>query len=210
MHDTLSLRLAYPRKRDSIRRDAFLLRAKLGLEKTLNFPILHFIENVLPKIDSSFFLEVEEDENMPGIQAEYLPTENVIRVRQSVYDAAAAGFWWARFTLAHELGHYYYHDERSVRYAVLDLGQRMPPDFDPERQANAFAAELLVPINLIEGMSIKQIANDCSVSYTVAKRQLFALSRIRKRQEKKRQVKKKKRSSLLSSTADRHKQSHPL
>lgn len=193
MHDTHSLRLACPRNRDSIRRDAFLLRTKLGLEKVLHFPILHFLENVLPQIDPSFFLEVVEDKNMPGIQAEYIPQENVIRVRQSVYDAAVAGFWWARFTLAHELGHYYYHDERSVHYAVLDFGQRVPPDFDPERQANVFAAELLVPINLIEGMKLTQVANACGVSYTVAKRQLLVLSRLRSRQDKKRQQKKKKK-----------------
>ena len=196
MHNTSDgLQLAYPHSRDAIRRDTFLLRLKLGLSNTPNFPILPFLENVLPQIDTSFYLEVLEDCELPGIYAEYIPSINAIRVKRSVYDAAASGYWLARSTLAHELGHYYYHDEHSVRYAKLDLFEKVPPDFDPERQANVFAAELLAPINLIGGMSKEQIGKMCGVSYTLAKRQLLALNRIRKRQRNKR-AKKRKRSSL--------------
>ena len=196
MYDTsVGLQLAYPHSRDAIRRDTYLLRSKLGLTHALYFPILPFLENVLPQIDPSFYMEVLEDHELPGVYAEYIPSINVIRVKHSVYEAAASGYWLARSTLAHELGHYYYHDEHSVRYAKLDLFEKVPPDFDPERQANVFAAELLVPINLIEGMSKEEIGKTCGVSYTLAKRQLFALNRIRKRQKNKR-AEKRKRSSL--------------
>lgn len=194
-HDNLSeVKLACPRSRDSIRRDAYLLRSKLGLKGELYFPIVWFIENVLPKIDSSFVLEVVDDEKLPGVQAEYVPRANTIRVKCSVYDAAVDGHWWARSTLAHELGHYYYHDEQSVRYAKLDPFTKVPPDFDPERQANVFAAELLVPIDLVEGMDERQIGSKCGVPYAVAKRQLLALNRVRIRQDKKKKQKKKRSS----------------
>lgn len=196
MHDTsVSRQLAYPHSREAIRRDTYLLRSKLGLTHTPYFPILSFLENVLPQIDPSFCLEVLDDCNLPGVYAEYIPSMNVIRVKSSVYEAATSGHWLSRSTLAHELGHYYYHDEYSVRYAKLDHLERVPPDFDPERQANIFAAELLAPINLIEGMSKEQIGKEFGVSYALAKRQQLALTRIRKHQNSKR-LAKKKRSSL--------------
>lgn len=196
MHDTsVSLQLAYPHSREAIRRDTYLLRSKLGLAHTPYFPILSFLENVLPQIDPTFCLEILDDRKLPGVYAEYVPSINVIRVKNSVYDAAASGHWLARSTLAHELGHYYYHDEHSVRFAKLDHFERVPPDFDPERQANIFAAELLAPINLIEGMSKEQVGKEFGVSYALAKRQQLALTRIRKRQYSKR-LAKRKRSSL--------------
>lgn len=194
MPNSHGVKLAYPRTRDSIRRDTYLLRAKLGLADTPYFPILHFLENVLPLTDESFYLEIVEDDLMTGIHAEYVPHLDVIRVRRSIYDAAVCGHLWARSTLAHELGHYYYHDEKSVRYAKLDPFQKVPPDFDPERQANVFSAELLAPISLIEGKSKEQIGRECGVSDAIAKNQIYALDRIRKRQERKR-IEKKKRPS---------------
>lgn len=90
MYDTRAgLQLAYPRSRDTIRRDAYLLRSKLGLTNKLYFPILPFLENVLPQIDPSFNMEIFEDCDLPGIFAEYIPSINVIRVKRSVYEAAA-------------------------------------------------------------------------------------------------------------------------
>lgn len=191
MYDGIARRMAYPRSRDSIRSDTYLLRCKLGLKDIPYFPIVHFLENVLTEIDPSFTFEILEDQQLPGVQAEYLPQSNTIRVRQSVYDAAAEGNWWPRSTLAHELGHYCYHDEKNVRFAKLDPFQKVPPDFDPERQANVFAAELLVPINLIQGMSYEKVGRVCGVSYTIAKRQLQVLSRVRNRQKNKQERKKR-------------------
>ena len=193
MHGDKSLvRLASPRDRNSIRRGTYMLRLKLGLKNTLYFPIVEFLENVLPEIDHSFHIEILEDFELLGVQAEYVPSQNVIRIKASVYEAAVSGFWWARSTLAHELGHYYFHDEKSVRYAKLDPCEKVPPDFDPERQANVFAAELLVPIELIDGMSDIEIGKRCGVSYQIANRQLKVLERIRLRKRNKRLLKKKR------------------
>ncbi len=195
MPDNHGVKLAYPRNREMIRRDAYLLRKKLGLAETPYFPILHFLENVLPLTDDTFYLEVAEDCEMAGIQAEYVPSLNVIRVRQSVYDAAAHGHWWARSTLAHELGHYYYHDDQSVRYAKLDPFERVPPDFDPERQANIFSAELLAPIHLIKDKGTEKIGDEFGVPNAVAKNQIRTLAKIKGRQDRKKAQKKKRLSS---------------
>ena len=178
-----------PRNRESIRRDTYLLRKKLNLSQTPYFPIVRFIEHVLPLSDPSFSFEIAEDEELRGVHAEYVPHSNTIRVK-------------ARSTLAHELGHYYYHDEKNVRYAKLDFGQKIPPDYDPERQANIFAAELLAPIHLLKGMTEKQISREFGVSNAIASRQILALERVNKRQERKHQAKKRRPSR--NSTANRH------
>ncbi len=191
-----------PRNRESIRRDTYLLRKKLNLSQTPYFPIVRFIEHVLPLSDPSFSFEIAEDEELRGVHAEYVPHSNTIRVKASVYEAATNDNWWARSTLAHELGHYYYHDEKNVRYAKLDFGQKIPPDYDPERQANIFAAELLAPIHLLKGMTEKQISREFGVSNAIASRQILALERVNKRQERKHQAKKRRPSR--NSTANRH------
>lgn len=193
--DKSLVKLALPRDRNSIRRSTYLLRQKLGLKDTPYFPIVEFLENVLPEIDPTFHIEILEDLELPGVQAEYVPSLNVVRIKNSVYEAAVSGYWWARSTLAHELGHYYFHDEKSVRYAKLDPCKKVPPDFDPERQANVFAAELLAPIDLIGGLSEREIGSRCGVSYQIAKRQLRVLERIRLRKEGKRRAKKRRPSS---------------
>lgn len=194
-------KMVSPRTRDNIRRDTFLFRKKLGMDQTSYFPIVRFMELVLPQSDPTFSFEVVEDEELCGVQAEYIPHLNTVRVKSSVYEGATDNNWWARSTLAHELGHYYYHDEHSVRYAKLDPGQRIPPDYDPERQANIFAAELLAPIHLIKGLTSAQISRTFGVSRTIANRQLLALERITKRQEATKQRKKKHRFRQLA-TAD--------
>ncbi len=192
------LKMVSPRTRDNIRRDTFLFRRKLGMEQTAYFPIVRFMELVLPKSDPTFSFEVLEDEELSGVQAEYIPHINTIRVKNSVYEGAINNNWWARSTLAHELGHYYYHDEHSVRYAKLDPGQRIPPDYDPERQANIFAAELLAPLHLIKNLTAPQISKNFGVSRTIANRQLLALERVTKRQEAAKQRKKKRRLRQLA------------
>lgn len=195
------LRMVPPRSRDTIRRDTYLLRKRLELHSVPYFDIIRFLEHVLPQSDPSFSLEVLPDEELIGVQAEYVPKQNAIWVKNSVYDAAVDGHWWARSTLAHELGHYYYHDELSVRYAKLDPGQKIPPDYDPERQANVFAAELLAPIHLIKGMDKHKISREFGVSPTLAFHQLQTLERVEKRQKRKLAQKKKRPSRSLA--ADR-------
>lgn len=75
-----------PRNRESIRRDTYLLRKKLNLSQTPYFPIVRFIEHVLPLSDPSFSFEIAEDEELRGVHAEYVPHSNTIRVKASVYE----------------------------------------------------------------------------------------------------------------------------
>jgi Zn-dependent peptidase ImmA (M78 family) len=72
------------------------------------------------------------------------------------------------FTIAHELGHYHLHKNKSTIFSCGDLFQEQNTHMETE--ANTFAAELLMPIEtfrifLSRGMSLKEISRKLIVSY---------------------------------------------
>ena len=186
MYDDGNPKLAGPRTTETIRKDAYLMRERLGFKDTSYYPIIHVLELVIPQIDPSFNFEVVHNNELTGRQAEYIPHINTIRVKDSIYDAACGGHWESRFTLAHELGHYIYHDEQNVWFATLEQGERVPVEYDPERQADVFGQETLAPIHLLAGKDVRTVCKECGVPSRVAHRQLRALGAVQKRQAQKR------------------------
>ena len=172
MQDVLGVRIVPPRDRRNIRKDTYELRKIMGLNEVFYFPIIEFLELVLPQIDPEFYVEPVDDDLLPGRMAETVPEDHLIRVRVSVYDAACKGHTWARKIMAHELGHYIYHDARRVAYATPEDGAQIPKVFLPEYQADVFANELLAPLNLIRGMNPHEISQKCGVPLGLAKGQL--------------------------------------
>lgn len=187
MSDVLGVRIVPPRDRKSIRKDTYKLRELLGLKDTLYFPIMQLLESCLPLVDTEFHIEVVKDGLLLGRMAETIPDQHVIRVRESVYNGACAGHPWARKVMAHELGHYLYHDSSKVAYAHPQRGEQVPKQFNPEYQADVFAAELLAPINLIKGHHPRWIAQKCGVPFGTAEGQLTQVAHT-KREKKKRKA----------------------
>jgi Zn-dependent peptidase ImmA (M78 family) len=54
-----------------------------------------------------------------------------------------------RFSLAHELGHWQHHRGRILFCAPSDIGSQSTRPLNPERQANAFASDLILPGYLV-------------------------------------------------------------
>lgn len=79
------------------------------------------------------------------------------------------------FTIAHELGHYLLHRAELERDPKISILLRKPlgaPDPNPlEQEANAFAAEVLVPLDILE----KYIKKDITQSSILA--DIFGVSR---------------------------------
>jgi Zn-dependent peptidase ImmA (M78 family) len=83
-----------------------------------------------------------------------------------------------RFSLAHELGHHFLHADRSVLDEIpnIDTGHLRDEVHSIgvyEREANIFAGELLVPLEMLkttykEGVTIPEIADIFNVSEQVA------------------------------------------
>lgn len=138
--------IASPMSRLQIRDVTVRIRTAFGLCDKPNFPVLHALENILPEMIPEAVFEVVDPDEMPGMYAEAFPAATSIRVRQDVYNGARAGIPRDRFTLAHELGHLVLHAEhRLQRTASL---MHVKAFQDPEWQANAFAGELLMPLDI--------------------------------------------------------------
>lgn len=157
--------VARPRSRAQIQESVRFIKRQLHFTG-LNFPIVEFIENVLPQIDKDFQYEYcDKNDLPPNVYAYYSPVENLMKIREDVYIGASKDNPRDRFTLAHEVGHYFLHNEviltRKSRSQILAYE-------NPEWQANVFAGELLIPSMQIVDMSISEIMKECVVSYSAA------------------------------------------
>ena len=165
------VKIATPISRKQIREFANKIRKSVNLEDEYYFPIIQFIELVLPRIDPEFEYEIVEKEELPdGVYALTYPDQKKIVIRRDVYEGVCDDYGRARFTVAHELFHYLFHDTKNIGFARAD--EAGPAYVDPEWQANTFAGELLVPIHLIGGLSIDEIVEKCQVSKQCASIQM--------------------------------------
>jgi len=60
-----------------------------------------------------------------------------------------------RFSLAHELGHWHHHRGRFLFCGPCDIGNFAGGPLDPERQADAFASDLILPGYLVRPKILK-------------------------------------------------------
>lgn len=104
------------------------------------------------------------DELGPGVLGQMRPNGEVL-LSPSTYESLRAGVPRARFTAAHECGHAILHfsqvkeritDGELVLYRRSDV----PAYLDPEWQANAFAAALLMPGEAVRKIMEKE-PNNC-------------------------------------------------
>lgn len=164
--------MASPISRKNIREIVKIIRDSVGFSDKLEFPIVEFLEIVLPRIDDKFQLEIKAIEEMGNQHGLTYPEKHLIILREDVYLNAIEGKGRDRLTIAHEIGHYFLHKSNSIALARTSPGERIKPYCDPEWQADAFAGELLVPYKLVRGMSATEVSRLCGVSYSAAKYQL--------------------------------------
>ncbi len=194
MSNLIGVQVAQPKTRYQIRKYTYQLRKDLGLLQIESFPIMQVLEHVLPVIYPGFYVEPVEDSELQGRMAETVPEQGLIRVKESVYQAACAENAWARMIMAHELGHFLLHNSQNTAYAYMEKGSRLPPDVDPERQADIFAAELLIPLHLIGDKNIYQVQKHFGVSRSAARAQMRHLTKVKKRHDRKFHTKEKRSS----------------
>lgn len=161
--------IAKPSSKKKLRDEAKELRKVFGIGLDKPFPILKFLELMLPSLDENYVFEVVEVGEMPDKYGETLPDKSKIRIREDVYNGAVRNNARDLFTLAHELAHYLFHQKRDLSLARLSYDKNDIPIYcSPEWQANTFAAELLCPSCVVQGMNISQIMEQYKVSYSVA------------------------------------------
>ena len=159
---------AQPTSKQEISDYARSLRSVCGYEHKNQFPVVHFLELILPRLFPDFNLEIAEVEELPFKEGETLPGTNTIRLRRDVYEAACNSDGRARFTVAHEIGHFLLHTPDSIVLCRMEEGQKLRTFEDPEWQANYFASELLAPIYLARGMNKHQVMEEFLLSERAA------------------------------------------
>ncbi|MEE4566809.1 ImmA/IrrE family metallo-endopeptidase [Paenibacillus polymyxa] len=164
---------ASPLSRSDIREIANLFRRSCNLTDTKFFPIVHFLELVMPKLDEQFvWLSVPKSE-MGSKHGLAYPDDKLIKIREDVYEGAEQGNGRDRFTIAHEIGHYFLHKKERVSFARrMGAAEKLPAFRDPEWQADAFAGELLAPPHIIKDMSVFEVMRFCGISQQAARKQL--------------------------------------
>ena len=162
------------RSTQKILKEAEQLRKSLIWSERKYFPIVSFLE-VLAEENILNFEVCEDSEVANRGEAFYDPVEKKIIIPDSVYEAAYSGQGRARFTITHELGHFFL--EHSVVFGRND-DVVWKPYIDSEWQANTFAGFFLAPPSLISLKSTaEQIAVDFGLSFEAA---IIALNNAKK------------------------------
>jgi Zn-dependent peptidase ImmA (M78 family) len=132
-----------PMSWDAISSSADDVRRALGLGDTQFIPVMDIIERVMDQQLELLEFRVGDRFHMGNAEGHTCPAGTFIELREDVYAGALAGDGRARFTAAHELGHWILHAKRPL--ARLKPNER-PGAFErSEPQANQFAAEFLMP-----------------------------------------------------------------
>ena len=160
---------ALPTSKKRIEEYVQQLRSHCQLDNVFPFPIMHLLEHLLPQMFPDMTLMLETVEDMPLVEGETMPGTNTIHIREDVYYAACAGDGRARFTVAHEIGHFLMHTPDSIVLCRLEPGTVLKPFENPEWQADYFAGYLLALTEDAMGLSKKQLIQKFQLSEKAAK-----------------------------------------
>jgi len=161
-----------PRSVDNIRDGALYIREALYITLSF-FPLIEVVEQVLPRMFPEYVFDVRDKADMvneygKGTLAMTTPAIARLEVREDVYEELCANDGRARFTVAHELGHLFLHQDTGG-FARFNRHTAMKIYESSEWQADNFAAELLMPLDFaINCSGIESIMAMFGVSYTAA------------------------------------------
>ena len=157
---------ASPRSKRNIREFANKIRRMTGVKDSEQLNIISCLELFCSGVETEYTLEIVPEEELRNAYAQTIPSQKVVLIREDVYYGALSGNARDRFTLAHELGHVFLHNDNTV---VLSRGSENIPIYEnPEWQANTFAAEFLVPTNKAKNMNAFEIVARYNCSFEVA------------------------------------------
>lgn len=139
-----------PRRWAEIGGIADILRHRLGLAEEPRVPVIEIIERVLDQRLALLRFEVGSQDEMGRAEGYTCPKGEFIMLREDVYEGVWVGEGRARFTTAHELGHWVMHT--NIPLARATRGDGTPHYRLAEPQANQFAAEFLMPECFIDAL----------------------------------------------------------
>lgn len=165
--------IAEPTSRFKIRKIVQFVRNSLGLTDFVFVPIVELLDVLTVVCDFNY--EIVPNNSLPKqIFATTDVSTRTIKIKEAIYNKAIRGDGFARFTIAHELGHFFMFCVFGFSFAENPSGEPVPAYRDPEWQANCFAGEFLMPYNLVKNYSVNELMKKCCVSRSAAYKQYHA------------------------------------
>lgn len=153
--------------KEMLRKAAKCIRAIFGI-KTAYVDVAEILERMI----GQNFIEICEsnDLRLENKYAVTYPDKNLILIDEGTYDAAVDGEGRARFTIAHEIGHFFLH-KNQMALARTTVGSHKIYE-DAEWQADTFASYFLIDdsyINELNDLCPQNISEQFGTSYQAAK-----------------------------------------
>lgn len=160
-----------PRSRNDLRLAAIKLRRNFGFEDDEPVDPVRILE-LLGIFNSDF--EIVSVEEMGDRHGDTQLMKRVVRIREDVYEGAVQGRGRDRFTICHEIAHLFLHSSLCENVSLARMDERSIPIYkNPEWQADAFAAEFMMPYGeLKSGMTVDEVMRTYGVSRAAAECQL--------------------------------------
>jgi hypothetical protein len=131
------------------------------------FPLYRFAAVALPKLWPEFNLTIGEMDEMGTAHALTFHENTEIRLREDVYDGLRRENGRDRFTLAHEFGHLFMHNNALARR--FKSAEQLPPYRDSEWQADHYGGAFLMPLAVVQKFPDPwMLATECGVSEQAA------------------------------------------
>ena len=166
---------ATPVSRQWIRGMVRYIREQTGTQNDIYFDVVRFLEVQLPQMIEDFSVEIVKVSSMLNKVGETFPAECKIFIREDIYEKAINGDGYARYGIAHEIGHLLINDIDSISLCRMEEGEKLKAYEDPEWQADCFAGELLMYHPLVKNLSAREIAVKCGVTPKAASIQFSKL-----------------------------------
>ncbi|MCD7947274.1 MAG: hypothetical protein LUG13_03110 [Oscillospiraceae bacterium] len=96
-----------PLSRQQLRQLVLRIRQIVGFKDIPRFPVISFMEHVMPALFSEFYYEIVPEAELGASKHGDTDVVNrCIRIREDVYTGALGGCGRDRMTIAHEIAHY--------------------------------------------------------------------------------------------------------
>jgi IrrE N-terminal-like domain len=166
---------------EAIQDKAIYVREKLGLSNVLA-PNMYAVLEKLQTMIEKFSFRAALTSDMGGNEATMNEDTHTLTARECVLEDAKSGGTRARFTLAHELGHYFLGHKGERRRNANKALYAGANERIEEQEADLFASYFLVPNDLAwNALCSDEISQHFQVSGAAAE---IALERIRKAKRK--------------------------
>lgn len=160
-----------------IEKAADTLRQRLNVSDVSCPDLVYLLENQVNKLIPNFTLKRVFDEELPeDVEADANTESGELRISERIWQQLKNGCVRARFTVAHELGHFFLNHKGTLRRDKQKRRQD-PATIVQENEANIFAGYFLSPTKLAQECNgAQELSEKFQISNSAAEIRLETLS----------------------------------